>query len=158
MIKLALAKIISGGQTGADRGGLEAAIALNIPHGGYCPKGRLAEDGCVPHRYSLIELSTRDYPTRTLWNIAKSDGTLVFVSSLKEAGPGSRLTIATALKVRKPCRTIELEQGLEAAVRRVRGWFRLCGTVKTVNVAGSRESTTPGIEVAVRDLLVEVLQ
>lgn len=119
---------------------------------------RLAEDGCVPHRYSLIELSTRDYPTRTLWNIAKSDGTLVFVSSLKEAGPGSRLTIATALKVRKPCRTIELEQGLEAAVRRVRGWFRLCGTVKTVNVAGSRESTTPGIEVAVRDLLVEVLQ
>lgn len=77
---------------------------------------------------------------------------------MKEAGPGSRLTIATALKVRKPCRTIELEQGLEAAVRRVRGWFRLCGTVKTVNVAGSRESTTPGIEVAVRDLLVEVLQ
>ena len=119
-----LKRIISGGQTGADRGGLEAAIALGIPHGGYCPRGRLAEDGRVPDRYDLTETASREYPDRTLRNIAEADATIVFIEWMDTAGPGSRLTIK----------------------------------VETLNVAGSRESKTPGIEKAVRELLVEVLR
>ncbi|HPN84875.1 MAG TPA: putative molybdenum carrier protein, partial [Victivallales bacterium] len=55
-----IVKIVSGGQTGADRGGLDAAIALGIPHGGYCPKGRLAEDGTVPAKYNLTETGSKN--------------------------------------------------------------------------------------------------
>jgi hypothetical protein len=153
---ISLTKNISGGQTGADRGGLEAAITLGIPHGGFCPKGRLAEDGGVPHRYKLIESPVRGYPDRTLRNIALADATVVFILSLKTAGPGSRLTVLTAMRVHKPVLTIELAREGDKAAR-IRGWLRRF-KVKTLNVAGSRESTTPGIEAAVRDLLVEVLQ
>ena len=153
---MALKKIISGGQTGADRGGLEAAIALGIPHGGYCPRGRLAEDGFIPHKYELTETTSRDYPDRTMRNIAAADATLIVVNSFVAAGPGSRLTIDMAMRVRKPCMTVELSKGRKTAASRVRGWLRRL-RVETLNVAGSRESTAPGIEKAVRDLLIEVL-
>ncbi len=54
-------KIISGGQTGVDRGALDAAIALDFEHGGWCPLGRLAEDGQIPDRYRLDETDSPDY-------------------------------------------------------------------------------------------------
>ncbi len=150
-------RIISGGQTGADRGGLEAAIVLGIPHGGYCPRGRLAEDGRVPDKYDLVETASRDYPDRTLRNIAEADGTLVFIERMDTAGPGSRLTINTALKVRKPVLTIETSQSRKANAPRIRSWLRRC-KIETLNVGGSRESKSPGIEAAVKALLVEVLR
>jgi hypothetical protein len=72
-----LQKIVSGGQTGVDRAGLDAAMEAGIPIGGYCPKGRLAEDGTVPDMYPLIELTKGGYKARTEKNVVESDGTLI---------------------------------------------------------------------------------
>jgi predicted Rossmann-fold nucleotide-binding protein len=71
-----LDKFISGGQTGVDRAGLDAAMEAGIPVGGYCPKDRLAEDGTIPIRYPLTELTGGGYPARTEKNVMESDGTL----------------------------------------------------------------------------------
>jgi len=74
---MALHKIISGGQTGVDRAALDVAIALDIPHGGWCPRERKAEDGVIPEKYHLDETETEEYNERTRLNIRNSDGTLV---------------------------------------------------------------------------------
>jgi hypothetical protein len=71
-------KIISGGQTGADRAALDFALKFNIPHGGWIPKGRIAEDGPLPAKYQLQEMPTSSYPKRTEQNVIDSDGTLIF--------------------------------------------------------------------------------
>ena len=71
------AKIVSGGQTGVDRGALNAAIALGIEHGGWCPAGRVSEDGTIPSRYEMTETDSADYPTRTQQNVIDSDATLI---------------------------------------------------------------------------------
>ena len=72
-IGMMLGKVISGGQTGVDRAGLDAAMAAGIPVGGYCPKGRRAEDGRILERYPLTELKLEDYRERTAMNIMESD-------------------------------------------------------------------------------------
>ena len=72
-----ITKIISGGQTGADRAALDFAIKMKIPHGGWIPKGRLAEDGPLPEKYQLLEMSTTSYPKRTEQNVIDSDATLI---------------------------------------------------------------------------------
>ena len=79
-------KIISGGQTGADQGALDAAINLGIPHGGWIPKGRITEDGPLPDRYNLIEMPSASYPDRTRKNIRESDGTLILSHSRLTSG------------------------------------------------------------------------
>ena len=71
-------KIISGGQTGADCAALDFAIEHGIPHGGWCPGGRLAEDGPIDARYQLKETPSANYTQRTEWNVRDSDGTVVF--------------------------------------------------------------------------------
>ena len=73
-----IAKIVSGGQTGADRGGLDAAIAAGVPHGGWCPRGRRAEDGVIPAVYRLVETSSADYAVRTERNVVNSHCPAVF--------------------------------------------------------------------------------
>ncbi len=95
-----ITKIISGGQTGADRGGLDAAIYCQIPHGGWCPKGRKAEDGKIPSKYHLKEMNTSDYLSRTEANVVDSDATIVFTE--KMATGGSLRTLEFALKHGKP--------------------------------------------------------
>ncbi len=75
---IVLQKIISGGQTGADRAALDFAIARGIPHGGWCPRGRLAEDGTIPALYQLSETPGPDHAQRTEWNVRDSDGTVIF--------------------------------------------------------------------------------
>jgi|SRR5208337_664315 len=148
-------KIISGGQTGADRGGLEAAIALGIPHGGWCPQGRRAEDGVIPARYDLKECPSLGYVERTMRNIAEADATLVFSQNRRTAGPGTRLTLTSALRLRRPCLFVELDDraGMHASIQ---SWLRNAKP-KMLNIAGSRESHCLGIEAAVKNLLVEVL-
>jgi hypothetical protein len=94
-------KIISGGQTGADRRGLDFAIEHGIPHAGWCPKGRLAEDGKIDHRYCLQETSTASYPQRTEKNVLVSDGTVVFTIAPNLTG-GSKRTESLAKKHGKP--------------------------------------------------------
>jgi len=86
-----LRRIISGGQTGADRAGLDFAIHVGLEHGGYVPKGRKAEDGKIAERYNLVELSTTSYPARTKRNIEESDGTVIFSLERLLSG-GTKLT------------------------------------------------------------------
>ena len=83
-------KIISGGQTGADRGGLDAAMDLGIEHGGWCPKGRRAEDGRIPDRYTLEETTSTDYTVRTEKNVEWADGTVVFTFGAPQGAAPSR--------------------------------------------------------------------
>ena len=71
-------RIVSGGQTGADRAALDWAISNDIPHGGWCPAGRLAEDGAIDSRYNLQETPKADYLQRTEWNVRDSDATVIF--------------------------------------------------------------------------------
>lgn len=149
-----LRKIISGGQTGADRGGLEAAITLGIQHGGWCPKGRGAEDGRIPDRYELTETAHNDYAERTWRNIEGADGTIVFIESFGDAGPGSRLTIKLALESRKPLLTFLFVDRRGAST--IRSWLRR-HKIKVLNVAGHRESSRPGIEQKVKKMLIEAL-
>jgi hypothetical protein len=100
-----LLKVISGGQTGVDRGALDAALALQVECGGWCPEGRLAEDGIIPKRYPVMELANGGYPERTARNVADSDGTLV-ISNGKPIG-GTRETVDRCIEMRKPYLVID---------------------------------------------------
>jgi hypothetical protein len=96
-----LKEIISGGQTGADCAALDFAIWHEIPHGGWCPKGRLCEDGTINPRYQLKETSTKSYSQRTEKNVWDSDGTVIFTISPNITG-GSKKTAELAAKHHKP--------------------------------------------------------
>src|SRR4051812_1170847 len=100
-MKPALAKIISGGQTGADRAALDFAIARGLAHGGWCPKGRIAEDGIIPHRYGLVETPEADPAQRTEWNVRDADGTVLFSIGETLRG-GSEKTERFAIQYHKP--------------------------------------------------------
>jgi hypothetical protein len=150
-----LHKIISGGQTGADRGALEAAMALGMAHGGWCPRGRRAEDGPIPARYHLCETASARYEVRTEQNVMDSDGTLI-ISRGPLAG-GSALTARLARSHQKPLLHIDLARSPTAeAVARIRSWSS-GHSIAVLNVAGPRESNCPGIGSAVHALLVEAL-
>src|SRR5437867_10686295 len=95
-------RIISGGQTGADRAALDFAIARGIPHGGWCPQGRLAEDGIIPGCYKLTETPSPDPVQRTEWNVRDSDGSVIFSIGPRLAG-GSKKTADFARRHKKPC-------------------------------------------------------
>ena len=93
-------KIISGGQTGADRAALDFAIKHNIPHGGWIPKGRRAEDGPLPERYQLKEMPTDSYPKSTEQNVIDSDGTVIISHGALTGGSAN--TAAMARKHGRP--------------------------------------------------------
>ena len=101
-------KIISGGQAGVDRAALDAAIALNMPHGGWCPRGRLAEDGRISDRYRLRETDSSDYAVRTERNVLDSDATLVLCRG--EPRGGTLLTIRLAQRHGRPHLAVDLDQ------------------------------------------------
>ena len=135
-----------------DRGALDAAMALGVPHGGWCPRGRRAEDGTIPLRYRLEECRSRAYPSRTLKNVLDSDGTLILNRGTLEGG--TALTHAFAAEQGKPCLVISIDDDPAAAA--VLSWLSKHG-IRALNVAGPRESNAPGIERAAREFLVEVL-
>ena len=103
-----LTKIISGGQTGADQAGLDVAIKLNIPHGGWIPKGRLTEDGPLAERYNLQEMPSDNYSKRTEQNVIDSDGTVIF-SHGKLTG-GSAYTGKMAEKHSRPMLHVDMDK------------------------------------------------
>jgi hypothetical protein len=129
-------KIISGGQTGADRAGLDAAIAAGIEHGGWVPKGRLTEAGPLPGRYQMQEMATRLYPARTRKNVAESDGTVIFTHG--QLTGGSLLTKKEAIRMGKPWVHIDFDQVDPAQAAAQLGDFITAHQVGTLNVAGSR--------------------
>ncbi|MCM2370182.1 putative molybdenum carrier protein [Aporhodopirellula aestuarii] len=146
-------KIVSGGQTGVDRGALDAAIMLGIAHGGWCPAGRLAEDGRVPSKYQLDELESRYYPDRTEQNVIDSDATLLLYRG-KITG-GTKLTLRICRKANKPSLSVSVVDGDECA-EEIAAWLaEIRPTV--LNVAGPRESNAKGIQVETRELLLHLL-
>ena len=146
-------KIISGGQTGVDRAALDVALELGIPCGGWCPKGRRAEDGRISDHYPLQEASSAEYPVRTQLNVEDSDGTLI-LSRGSPAG-GTALTIKLAKKLKKPYLLIDLSQGGDP--RKVLEWVR-DHHIQILNVAGPREGEAPGIHDQAVLFLREILR
>jgi hypothetical protein len=148
-------RIVSGGQTGADRAALDAALAAGVPCGGCCPKGRRAEDGPIPPRYPLTELSSAGYPQRTRRNVADSDGTLIV--SFGPPDRGTALTLGYCQAERKP--TLVIDAGtttVETAVEQLAAFVPRHG-IKTLNVAGPRASKQPKVYAYVLRLLEEYL-
>ncbi len=145
-------RIISGGQTGVDRAALDVAMALGIPHGGWCPRGRAAEDGRIPDRYQLIETDTADYPARTERNVQDSDATLILCRG--EPSGGTELTIRLAQQHGYPHWLVDLDATVSP--QEVADWLRT-RKVRVLNVAGPRESQSPGIALAAAAFLRQVL-
>jgi hypothetical protein len=144
--------IVSGGQTGVDRAALDVALALGLSCGGWCPKGRRAEDGPIPARYPLQETPSPDYPQRTEWNVRDSDGTLILTRG--EPTGGTALTIDWARRLQKPCFVLDLDASPPAD--QVRRWAE-DHRVQVLNVAGPRESDNPGIYDQAVDFLYRLL-
>jgi hypothetical protein len=148
-----LEKVVSGGQTGVDRAALDAALALGLPCGGWCPRGRKAEDGAIDPRYPLTETPSDDYAERTEWNVRDSDGTLVLTWGRPTGG--TAFTIATAEGLGRPLLVVDL--GHRPKPEAVRDWIA-SARVRVLNVAGPRESLRPGIHLHARRFLERALR
>jgi hypothetical protein len=150
MVGYRITKLVSGAQTGADRAALDVAIRHGFPHGGWCPKGRKAEDGPIGGQYQLRETPSASYLQRTEWNVRDTDGTVVFTLS-KDVTGGSLRTMDFASKHKKPCAHISRAgtyQPAEALLRFVEEHG-----IKVLNVAGSRESKEPGLHLWVMQVI-----
>ena len=133
-------KILSGGQTGVDRAALDVALELKIPCGGWCPRGRRAEDGTIALQYPLQETTNTDYSQRTKWNVRDADGTLIL--NLGKLTGGTALTKSVALQQGKPCFVVELNQPTQVAP--VVDWLET-HAIHVLNIAGPRASTSATI-------------
>lgn len=141
-LTLPLEKIVSGGQTGADRAGLDWAIVNGLPHGGWCPKGRRAEDGPISARYELTETADSRYHIRTRLNVEDSDGTAIFGLAAELSG-GSALTREFAEQHQKPWIHISQSATNDAAMALRR--FLIENSIHTLNIAGPRATSEYGI-------------
>jgi hypothetical protein len=135
-----------------DRSALDAAIECGIEHGGWCPRGRQAEDGRIPGRYRLDETESAEYPVRTERNVIDSDGTLILFRDRLVGG--TQLTRRLAARHGKPCFPVDLAGTTD--VQPVRDWLA-AHAVAVLNVAGPRESSSPGIGHAALQFLRELL-
>ncbi|UWX58168.1 putative molybdenum carrier protein [Chlorobaculum sp. MV4-Y] len=147
-----LSMIVSGGQAGVDRGALDAAIAAGFVHGGWCPRGRRAEDGVIPEKYRLVETPYSRYAVRTAWNVHDSDATLVLTS-----GPlagGTKLTVEYARRYGRACMIVDLDGRADAGT--VVEWIGANG-IGVLNIAGPRESEKPGIGENARRFVLEII-
>lgn len=144
--------VVSGGQTGVDRAALDAALRLGLPVGGWCPKGRRAEDGPIADRYPLRETPSADYTERTTWNVRDSDATLILYRDALSGG--TRLTAQLARRVGRPLLTRDLTAGFDplSAV----DWL-VNNHIRVLNCAGPRESGSPGIYALALDGLTQLL-
>lgn len=162
-------KVVSGGQTGVDRAALDAALVTGIPAGGWCPRGRLAEDGTIPEHYPLREAPSPEPAVRTELNVRDSDGTLILTPA-HALTEGTLYTLQMTIKHRRPCLLIlikedrketpalrpsesitvihttpdELTGQPKTLARKVIDWLER-NNISTLNVAGPRESKAPGI-------------
>lgn len=133
-------KIVSGAQTGVDRAALDVALDIGFACGGWVPRGRLAEDGPLPHHYPVRETQSRSYTQRTLRNVQDSDATLILTRGALVGG--TALTKRHAHEARRPCLVVDLTADVSPLA--VHAWLR-DRRVRVLNVAGPRESNAPGI-------------
>ena len=143
-------KIVSGGQSGADRAALDWAIANDIPHEGWCPAERRAEDGPIDGRYRLRETPESGYLTRTRWNVRDSDATVIFSIDAELSG-GSLATRDIARQLGKPC--LHLSRHATADPADELRKFVDDNFVAILNVAGPRASGESTIGEFVHDVL-----
>lgn len=154
-----LTKIISGGQTGADQGALHGARLVGLETGGAAPKGYWTETGGEPvllGDYGLIETFAKGYPPRTHINVMNSDGTLIF------GDPESRGSALTMRYCNELGRTFRIvlwrKSGIELdTLMSVALWVTM-NSIKTLNVAGNRESKNPGIYEATSCFIVNLVK
>ena len=146
-------KILSGGQSGVDRAALDVALELGIPCGGWCPNGRLAEDGVIASKYPLEQTPLVQYQQRTEWNARDSDGTLILTIGKPEGG--TLLTIDFARKHKRPCLVVDLALPVDVAT--VKDWI-LGHQIENLNVAGPRASKQPDVYDRAVVFLREVLK
>lgn len=150
--------IVSGGQTGVDRAALDAAIELGIPHRGWCPKGRKAEDGIIPNRYQLRETTGSDYAERTRRNVEDSDATLILTLSpandLQLRG-GTLLTWSCCQQSARPVLVVRLQR--PGTDKRIQEWLSQ-NHVSVLNIAGPRASKHPGLYQSAKSYLLRVLK
>ncbi|KQC06110.1 MAG: hypothetical protein APR62_08420 [Smithella sp. SDB] len=146
-----LQKIISGGQTGADRAALDFAIDNNVPYGGWVPKGRRTEDGRLPEKYNLQEMPTEDYSKRTLQNVLDADGTVIVSHGFLTGG--SALTREFAIQYKKHWLHIDMDElPLPEAAEKLSFWLKEKEIV-VLNVAGPKASKDQKVYEAVLQLL-----
>jgi SAM-dependent methyltransferase len=156
-----LVKIISGGQTGVDQAALRAARHCGLEIGGWCPPGRECEAGVIPLEFPLMETPrdrSLDAPKvprsqRTEWNVRDSDGTLVIVAGIRRDGVD--WTIECASRYQRPLLVCDLDD--PKAKEKILEWLKAC-RIRTLNVAGSKESVAPGIEERAHALLAGVFK
>ena len=155
-----LSKIVSGGQTGADRAALDAALEAGFDAGGFCPRGRKAEDGEIDFRYPLIEIDG-GYRQRTLKNVLESDATVLFYA--RDITGGTEKTLVFCIEYKKPYKLIDIslvQESLAASALLdfIERDFIERKVVKILNVAGSRASESLKIYAYVKTVISEVLQ
>jgi hypothetical protein len=149
-------KIISGGQTGVDRAALDFAIQHGYEHSGWCPRGRLAEDGVIPPLYQLRETESAEYDERTEKNVADADATLIVVRNQELSG-GTAFTKFCAEKNGRPLLLICEWEGVPKSAATLSKFIERY-KVHTLNVAGPRESQAPGLRKFVGQLLKAALE
>lgn len=152
-------KVVSGGQTGVDQAALDAALELKIDHGGWCPKNRRWEkDGCIPEHYKLEEMPTFNYKDRTKQNLIDSDGTLLINEGRLDGG--TLLTKNMSIELGKPLWQLQLDDiDADAAIEQFIMFMNIGEPkIKTLNVAGPRESKRPGIHHRTFNFLVRAFE
>lgn len=159
-------KIISGGQTGVDLAALDTAIKHGFAYGGYCPKGRINENGKIDSKYSqLLEITgifkdeKANYDERTKLNINISDAVLILVPKIPlpaRIKDGTVLTIEEAQKQKKPYLMIDLSEPISENEKLILNWIRE-ESPAILDIAGPRESSCKGIYQLSCDLLDRVL-
>jgi hypothetical protein len=147
---MAITRIVSGSQSGVDRAALDAALAAGIACGGWCPRGRRAEDGRIPACYPLTETEGSGYRERTRLNVRDSDATLVLTRGPVEGGTAYTLRCADALG--RPVFLLRLDGDVDDPVAAILGWAA-AKAVSVLNIAGPREGERPGIGAVARQLL-----
>ena len=148
-------KIISGGQTGADRTALDIALDLCLSCGGYCPKGRKAEGGWISKRYPLTELKSTSYLERNKRNVIESDVTVIFTHG--DLSGGSKATATFCIHHGKPYLHIDANKvDPDTAAQRIKQLMNK-HYAKVLNVAGQRASKKPEVYTTTRQILWRLL-
>ncbi|MGB0346372.1 MAG: YpsA SLOG family protein [Balneolaceae bacterium] len=148
---MTIQKIISGGQTGVDQAALQAAIDTGIEHGGWCPPGRVCENGEIPNRFILKETPLERDPSapsiprsqRTIWNIRDSEGALIFSTGNNlEKDKGTQLAVDTAVNLGKPIQLIDINKMPDYHI--ILEWI-IKNKIRELSVGGPSEKSSPGI-------------